>query len=38
MIELMSNRGFLRQMPPLGTERVDARGLAVVRQWLAGLR
>jgi uncharacterized membrane protein len=37
MIELMSNRGFLKQMPPLGTEHVDARGLGVVRQWIAGL-
>ncbi len=37
MIELMSDRGFLKQMPPLGTEKVDARGLATVRQWLAGL-
>jgi hypothetical protein len=37
MIELMSDRGFLKQMPPLGTEEVDARGLAAVRQWIVGL-
>jgi uncharacterized membrane protein len=38
MIELMSERGFLKQMPPLGTEHVDARGLAVVKRWIAELR
>lgn len=38
MIELMSERGFLRQMPPLGTEIVDERGLHAVRSWIAGLR
>lgn len=37
MIELMSDRGFLRQMPPLGTEHVDQKGLASVREWIAGL-
>ena len=38
MLELMSDRGFLRQMPPLGTELVDENGLAAVRAWIAGLR
>lgn len=38
MIELMSERGFLRQMPPLGTEIVDQRGLHEVRSWIASLR
>jgi len=38
MLELMSDRGFLRQMPPLGTEAVDSRGLGAVRAWVAGLR
>jgi hypothetical protein len=38
MIELMSDRGFLRQMPPLGTELVDQRGLDAVRSWIATLR
>ena len=38
MIELMSDRGFLKQMPPLGTEQVDPRGLEAVRPWIAGLR
>jgi hypothetical protein len=37
MIELMSDRGFLRQMPPLGTEAVDNHGLAAVRAWVASL-
>jgi hypothetical protein len=35
MVELMSSRGFLRQMPPLGTERTDPRGLGAVRHWIA---
>jgi uncharacterized membrane protein len=35
MLELMSQRGFLRQMPPLGTERVDARGVALIREWIS---
>jgi uncharacterized membrane protein len=35
MIELMSQRGFLRQMPPLGTEDVDQKSLRSVRQWIA---
>ena len=38
LVELMSNRGFLRQMPPLGSEAVDSRGLASVRAWIAALR
>lgn len=38
MIELMSQRGFLRQMPPLGTERVDESGLAAVTRWIDALR
>lgn len=37
MIELMSQRGFLKQMPPLGTERVDSKNLATVRDWIAEL-
>lgn len=38
MIELMSSRGFLKQMPPLGTEHVDPSGLGHVREWIASLR
>jgi hypothetical protein len=34
----MSTRSFLQQMPPLGTERVDAAGVSAVRGWIAGLR
>ncbi len=37
MVELMSERGFLRQMPPLGTEVVDRAGSALVRRWIAKL-
>lgn len=38
MLELMSERGFLRQMPPLGTDAVDHAGLGVVRAWIAEVR
>lgn len=38
MLELMSTRGFLRQMPPLGTEHVDGSAVAVVTRWVAQLR
>jgi uncharacterized membrane protein len=38
MLELMSTRGLLPQMPPLGSERVDARGVSLVRSWIASLR
>jgi len=38
MVELMSDRGFLRQMPPLGTQIVDAYGVSAVRNWIAALR
>ena len=37
MLDLMSSRGFLRQMPPLGTEIVDSHGLAAIRAWIARL-
>ena len=33
----MSERGTLTQMPPLGTEDVDATGLAAVTQWIQSL-
>ena len=35
MIELTSSRGFLVQMPPLGTEVVDDAGLSKLRGWIA---
>jgi len=38
MLELMSDRGFLRQMPPLGTERVDDKGVHAVTSWISTLR
>jgi len=37
MLELMSDRGFLRQMPPLGTESVDHHGTSTIRAWIANL-
>jgi mono/diheme cytochrome c family protein len=33
----MQERGNERQMPPLGSERVDREGLAVIRNWIAAL-
>lgn len=39
VVTRMSGRGrFPASMPPLGSERVDDRGLAVVRAWIQGLR
>jgi hypothetical protein len=38
VVDLMSKRpGGLGQMPPLGTERVDERGLSLIREWILGL-
>ncbi len=37
LVELMSHRGGLEQMPPLGTERVDGEGLATIRAWIGAL-
>jgi hypothetical protein len=34
VVELVSHRGFLRQMPPLATEEVDATAVALVRRWI----
>ncbi len=34
MIELMSSRGFLVQMPPLGTEVVDEEAVTRMRRWI----
>jgi len=38
MIELTSNRGFLTQMPPLGTDLVDDIGVGKLRAWIAQMR
>jgi uncharacterized membrane protein len=38
LVELMSRRGFLQQMPPLGTERIDAGAVSTVSGWILGLR
>lgn len=37
LVDRMSRRGVGGQMPPLGTEHVDADGLAAVRAWIASL-
>ena len=38
LVDLMGKRsGGLGQMPPLGTERVDDRGLVLVREWIQSL-
>jgi len=37
LIELMSNRGFLAQMPPLATERVDHDAVALLSDFIRGL-
>jgi hypothetical protein len=38
VVDLMSKRpGGLAQMPPLGTERVDERGLSLIREWIRAL-
>ncbi len=37
VIELMAGRGAFRQMPPLGTEQVDERGLQMLRDWIGAL-
>lgn len=34
LIELTSERGRFRQMPPLATEKVDAAGIALLRRWI----
>ncbi len=35
LIELVSERGFSQQMPPLATERVDAAAVELLRTWIA---
>lgn len=37
LLELVGNRGFFRQMPPLATEQVDAAAVAELRAWIEGL-
>ena len=34
----MTARGFLRQMPPLATTRIDTEGVATVRAWIEALQ
>lgn len=36
LLERMSRRGP-RQMPPLGTNRIDEQGTALIREWIASL-
>jgi hypothetical protein len=35
LIDLVSTRGFLRQMPPLASERVDGHAVELLRAWIA---
>jgi hypothetical protein len=37
-IDLISDRGMFKQMPPLATEQVDTEAVANLRAWVAGLR
>jgi hypothetical protein len=37
VVDLISHRGFFRQMPPLATEEVDHAAVALVRRWIAGM-
>jgi len=37
VVQLMAGRGAFAQMPPLATERVDALGLATIRDWIGAL-
>jgi hypothetical protein len=37
VLERMGRRGFLRQMPPLATEKVDSEAIASIRAWIEGI-
>jgi hypothetical protein len=37
LIALVSRRGFLLHMPPLGSQRVDTEGVALLRAWIDGM-
>jgi hypothetical protein len=37
LVKQMSRRGAFRQMPPLGTEQVDERGVRLMREWIGAL-
>ncbi len=37
LIRLVSGRGVLNQMPPLGTEMVDEVGVQLLREWVEGM-
>jgi cytochrome c553 len=37
LIALVSRRGFLLHMPPLGSHRVDADGVRLLRAWIEGM-
>jgi cytochrome c553 len=34
LVEMMSDRGFFTQMPPLASESVDREALAIMRRWI----
>lgn len=37
LFELIAERGFFRQMPPLATEQVDHDAVGIIRTWIEGL-
>jgi hypothetical protein len=37
LIALVSRRGFLLHMPPLGSQRVDPDGVRLLRAWIEGM-
>jgi hypothetical protein len=37
LIDLVSHRGFFKQMPPLASERIDDEAVALLRDWIATL-
>jgi len=38
VVSLMGQRGFLDQMPPLATEKVDTTAVALIRAWIEEMR
>lgn len=38
LIDRITRRDFIYQMPPLGTEQIDGAGVAVLRRWVSELR
>jgi len=38
LVDRMGKRGFLQQMPPLATEKVDRDAVALIRRWIEEMR